>query len=123
MAETSTLASKAESVEYDYMDADAYRELKIGQLAQKVLAKMLCDGCASDEEIAAMQTADYSKQHFDLQYPLLRLATETETPIHYYAKPIEIKGIRYRICCEWFEKNGVNNDRPYLLKWIETHKK
>lgn len=123
MAKTSTSASKAESVEYDYMDADAYQELKIGQLAQKVLAKMLCDGCASDEEIAAMQTADYSKQHFDLQYPLLRLATETETPIHYYAKPIEIKGIRYRICCEWFEKNGVNNDRPYLLKWIETHKK
>ena len=118
---TSTL--KLEHLEYDYTDADVYQELKIGQLAQKVLRRMLCDGCASDEEIVAMQTAEYSKQHFDLQYPLLKLATEAETPLHYYAKPIEINGTRYRMCCEWFEKKGVNNDRPYLLKWIESHKK
>lgn len=120
-SDTSTI--KAESMEYDYTDADVYQELKIGQLAQKVLGRMLCDGCASDEEIEAMQTAEYSKQQFDLQYPLLRLATESETPLHYYAKPIEINGTRYRMCCEWFEKKGANNDRPYLLKWIEEHKK
>lgn len=120
-SDTSTI--KAESTEYDYTDADVYQELKIGQLAQKVLGRMLCDGCASEEEIEAMQTPEYSKQQFDLQYPLLRLATESETPLHYYAKPIEINGTRYRMCCEWFEKNGANNDRPYLLKWIEEHKK
>ena len=118
-----TSTTKAESPEYDYTDADVYQELKIGQLAQKVLGRMLCDGCASDEEIEAMQTAEYSKQQFDLQYPLLRLATESETPLHYYAKPIEINGTCYRMCCEWFEKKGANNDRPYLLKWIEEHKK
>ena len=39
-----------------------------------------------------------------------------------YAKPIEIKGTQYRMCCEWFEKRGAYNDRPYLLKWIEEHK-
>lgn len=115
--------TKEESLEFDYTDVDMYQELKIGQLAQKVLGRMLCDGCASVEEIEAMQTAEYSKLQFDLQYPLLRLATETETPLHYYAKPIEIAGIRYRMCCEWFEKKGANNDRPYLLKWIEEHKK
>ena len=118
-----TSTTKAESPEYDYTDADVYQELKIGQLAQKVLGRMLCDGCASDEEIEAMQTAEYSKQQFDLHYPLLRLATESETPLHYYAKPIEINGTCYRMCCEWFEKKGANNDRPYLLKWIEEHKK
>lgn len=120
---TVTSATKVEQLEYDYTDEDVYQELKIGQLAQKVLGRMLCDGCASDEEIAAMQTAEYSKRHFDLQYPLLRLATEADTPLHYYAKPIEINGKRYRMCCEWFEKKGGNNDRPYLLKWIENHKK
>lgn len=118
-----TSNTKAEPMEYDYTDSDVYQELKIGQLAQKVLGRMLCDGCASEEEIEAMQTPEYSKQQFDLQYPLLRLATESETPLHYYAKPIEINGTRYRMCCEWFEKNGANNDRPYLLKWIEEHKK
>lgn len=120
---TDTSATKADQIEYDYADEDVYQELKIGQLAQKVLGRMLCDGCASDEEIVAMQTVEYSKQHFDLQYPLLRLAIEADTPLHYYAKPIVINGKRYRMCCEWFEKKGGNNDRPYLLKWIENHKK
>ncbi|MGN0393762.1 MAG: hypothetical protein ACI4EF_00195 [Coprococcus sp.] len=120
---TDTSATKADQIEYDYADEDVYQELKIGQLAQKVLGRMLCDGCASDEEIVAMQTVEYSKQHFDLQYPLLRLAIEADTPLHYYAKPIEINGKCYRMCCEWFEKKGGNNDRPYLLKWIENHKK
>lgn len=114
-------AIKKDPVECDYSDADVYQELKVGQLAQKVLGRMLSEGCASDEEVSAMQTAEYSKQHFDLQYPLLRLATEVETPLHYYAKPIEINGTRYRMCCEWFEKKGANNDRPYLLRWIAAH--
>ena len=118
-----TSTAKVGQLKYDYTDEDVYQELKIGQLAQKVLGRMLCDGCASDEEIAAMQTAEYSKQHFDLQYPLLRLASERDTPRHYYAKPIEINGTSYRICCEWFEKKGGNNDRPYLLKWIKNHKR
>lgn len=117
------IASAAPTVEYDYADSDTYKELKIGQLAQKVLGKMLCDGCASDEEVAAMQTAEYSKKHFDLQYPLLRVAQEVKTPLHYYATPLVINGVRYRMCCEWHEKQGGNNDRPYLLKWIANHKK
>jgi len=115
-------STSTKPLEYDSSDADVYQELKIGQLAQKVLGRMLCEGCATDEEIAAMQTVEYSKQQFDLQYPLLKLATESQTPPHYYAKPIEINGIRYRMCCEWFEKKGANNDRPYLLKWIGSHK-
>lgn len=101
--------------------ADPWQELKIGQLAQRVLGKMLCEGCASEAEIAAMQTAEYSKQQFDLQYPLLKKATESVTPPHYYAKPLEIHGVRYRMCCEWFEKQGANNDRPYLLRWLREH--
>lgn len=118
---TSTTMANTRTAEYT--DADIYQELKIGQLAQRVLGKMLRDGCASAEEVELMQTAEYSKQQFDLQYPLLRLVAETKTPTHYYATPIEINGVRYRMCCEWHEKKGGNNDRPYLLKWIESHKK
>ena len=114
--------TKTDIVELDYTDADTYQELKIGQLAQKVLARILCDGGATEKEIVAMQTLEYSKQHFDLQYPLLKLATEAEKPRRYYAKPIEISGTRYYMCSEWYEKTGSNNDRPYLLKWIENHK-
>lgn len=107
----------------DYTDFDAYPELKVGQLARQVLGRMLCDGCATEEEVAAMLTPEYSKAQFDLQYPLLRPAAEQETPVHYYAAPIEIYGKKYRMCCEWYEKKGANNDRPYLLKWIALHAK
>lgn len=119
---TATASVKSGVEGHDYSDSDMYQELKVGQLAQKVLSQMLRDGCASDDEIAAMQTPEYSKQVFDLQYPLLREAVETKTPAHYYATPLEINGTRYRLCCEWFEK-GANNDRPYLMRWIEEHKK
>lgn len=121
-SKTKVPTTKAGIEELDYTNADAYQELKIGQLAQKVLARMLCDGCATEEEIAAMQTPEYSKQYFDLQYPLLRLATDTKKPLRYYAKPIVINGTSYRLCSEWYEKKDGNNDRPYLLKWLEEHK-
>lgn len=118
-----TISSKLLSCEFDYQNSDAYKEMKIGQLAQRVLGEMLQKGYASDEEIEAMQTFEYSKQHFDLQYPLLKVADDTERPLRYYAKPITIKGIKYHMCSEWFEKEHANNDRPYLLRWIENHKK
>lgn len=119
---TVTSTTKAEPLEYDYTDADVYQELKIGQLAQKVLGRMLCDGCASEEEIAAMQTAEYSKQQFDLQYPLLAKASTEYERVRYYTKPLTINGQTYYMCSQWFE-TSANNDRPYLLKWIESHKK
>lgn len=115
-------AVKADLPESDYTDADAYQELRIGQLAQKVLGDKLRNGYVTEDEIAAMQTAEYSKQNFHLQYPLLKVDTGEKGLIHYYKKPIKINGTNYRMCCEWFEQRGRNNDRPYLLEWIKKHK-
>ena len=112
--------SKAPVDGVDYTEADVYKELKIGQLAQKVLGRMLSDGYATDEEIRAMQTPQYSKQTFDLQYPLLVEENSDFEHVRYYTKPILIRGKNYRMCSQWFEV-PTNNDRPYLLKWIETH--
>lgn len=114
---------KVDGAENHLIHDDVYHDLKIGKLAQRVLGQMLSEGCASEEEIAAMQTPQYSKQRFDIQYPLLKLADEQEKPLHYYAKPIDINGTLYYLCCEWFEKEGANNDRPYLLSWIKEHKR
>lgn len=114
------VAQKATIDEADYTEADAYKELKIGQLAQKVLGPMLSDGYATEEEVAAMQTPEYSKQHFDLQYPLLVEENSDFEHVRYYTKPIFIRGKSYRMCSQWYEVSS-NNDRPYLLKWIENH--
>lgn len=111
----------ADKVEIDYQDDGVYKELKVGAIARTVLRKMLSDGSASDDEVAFMQTTEYSKQFFGLQYPLLLRTDAAETELHYYKDPLLINGERYRMCCEWFE-TAANNDRPYLLKWIEGHK-
>lgn len=119
---TTALNDKTDPVECDYADADISRK-KIGELAQKVLREMLCNGCASEEEISAMQTAEYSKQQFGLNYPLLVKANAEYERVRYYTKSLTINGQTYYMCSQWFEKEGKNNDRPYLLNWIENHKK
>ena len=96
--------------------------MKVGQLAQRVLGKMLREGAATEEEIDAMQTAEHSKEHFDLQYPLLVRLDSNYDKVRYYVKPIWIYGVRYLMCSQWFE-TPANNDRPYLLKWIALHTK
>jgi hypothetical protein len=103
-------------------DTGDIAELKIGKLAQIVLRQMLEDDAASEDEIAFMQKADYSKQFFDLQYPLLVKSGNQFDSIRYYAKPLTIHGEQYYLCSQWFEV-PANNDRPYLLRWIDEHKK
>ncbi len=102
-------------------EAGDITELKIGKLAQIVLRRMLEDGAASEDEVNFMQTADYSKQFFDLQFPLLMKADAEFDSIRYYANPITIRGEQYYLCSQWYE-TSANNDRPYLLRWIENHK-
>ena len=99
---------------------DSYNELKIGKLAQTVLRGILESGTIADEEFQLLQTAYYSKQMFDLQYPLLVSEDNSYDPVRYYAKPLVINGKRFFMCSQWFEVSA-NNDRPFLLKWIAQH--
>lgn len=97
-----------------------YKELKIGKLAQVVFRKLLESGAATEEEVFLMQTADYSKQTFDLQYPTLVSMDAAYDPVRYYVKPLTIAGKQYLMCSQWFETTA-NNDRPFLDRWIEEH--
>lgn len=100
---------------------DEYSDMKVGELANKVLRALLENGAASDEELVKMQSANYSKAAFDLNYPLLVPARAPHTRVRYYANPLTIKGVEYKLCSQWFE-NASNNDRPYLLRWIREHR-
>lgn len=98
----------------------AYRELKIGKLANTVLRRILQDGSVPDDELQLLQDKEYSKRVFDLQYPVLvKDGTDYES-IRYYSTPIEIDKERYYLCSQWFE-TPASNDRPYLEKWISQH--
>lgn len=70
-----------------------------------------------------MLTKEYSKETFDIQYPLLLKVSQTDgkSPARYYSSPLKIYGEDYFLCSEWFEV-PANNDRPYLMKWLDLHK-
>lgn len=100
--------------------ADALSELKIGKIAQTFLREALENGKADDEEISLMRTKDFSKSQLGIDFPLLVLASEECDSIRYYAKPLVIRDVQYRLCSQWFEV-PANNDRPFLIAWLEKH--
>lgn len=99
---------------------DIYSELKIGKIVQIVMRSVLESGNVSTEEIEQMQTSEYSKKVFDLQYPVLVDVNSDFEKNRYYSKQIRINDKEYYLCSQWFEVKN-NNDRPFLLKWIEEH--
>ena len=76
--------------------------MKIAEIARTALAKILQSESVSKEEIEKLQTKEYSKVHFDLQYPLLAKVSEFSTrPPRYMAKPlVECYGEKYYLCSE-----------------------
>lgn len=92
-------------------------ELKIGKIAQTLLRDVLESGTIGEEELRLMQTKAYSKERFDLDFPLLTEAGAVPDSIRYYAKPLTIRGVSYRLCSQWYEV-PANNDRPLLLAWL-----
>ncbi len=105
------------NIEYD----DNYKEFKVGKIARVILRKILEDGNITDEELDSLQQSNYSKRVFDIQYPLLVKKGESFDKVRYYSQPLFIKGEVYYMCSQWFE-TVANNDRPYLISWIEEHK-
>ena len=99
---------------------DSYDELKIGKVAQLVLRPILESGRVSDEEIQKLQDKEYSKEAFNLNFPLLVREDGEYERVRYYRDPITIGGVKYMLCSQWAENQG-NNDRPYLMKWIKGH--
>lgn len=106
----------------DNIEADGLsglKEMKIGVIVKTILRRLLEEGKVSEDEIGRMQSKSYSKETFDIQYPLLQKAsiTQGKRPPRYYSAPVQIYGEEFFLCSEWYE-TPVNNDRPYLMKWL-----
>ncbi|MEG0181154.1 MAG: hypothetical protein RR898_01465 [Clostridium sp.] len=117
---TAKVSNRLEAIEYTGIDG--LDEMKIGVIVRTVFRRMLESGQVSREEIELMQTKDYSKETFDIQYPLLQRASLTnyKSPRRYYSGAIKVYDEEYFLCSEWYEVDA-NNDRPYLLKWLALH--
>jgi hypothetical protein len=99
---------------------DTLSELKIGKIVQTLLREALENGKADEEEVSLLQTRDYSKREFDINFPLLVSLEDYCDSRRYYKKPFSIHGKQYRLCSQWFE-DTTNNDRPFLLSWLREH--
>ena len=115
------VTQEMESIEYNGIEG--LEEMKIGVVVRTVLRKMLENGEVPEQEIELLQSKEYSKDTFDIQYPVLLKVSETDGrgPKRYYASPLTIYGEEYFLCSEWYEV-PENNDRPYLMKWLVLHK-
>lgn len=91
-------------------------QVKVGRLANTVLRVVLPD--LSPDEIENLLDLEFSRQAFALNYPLLVRVGDVFPQERYYAQPVEISGISYRICNNWFPRN-----RGLLEAWIASHRR
>jgi len=63
----------------------------------------------------------YSKDAFGINFPLLVTENMEYEWGRYYVDPLTIRGKQYKLCNDWYESSN-NNDRKYLLEWLESHK-
>ncbi len=90
--------------------------IKIGQIVKNYLIPTLLSNQISMEEIQKLQDADYSKQIFDINYPLLSKERIINGRARYYVSPLLIKGVKYYVCQEWFNRNYQK-----LETWLKAH--
>ncbi|MGD6893722.1 hypothetical protein [Bacillus infantis] len=102
-------------------------ERKIGVIAQEDLKNLLESGRVPLSVIENLKDKRYSKNTFDLNFPLLREVTDMgkidELKMddtgrsRYYAKPVSIWGKKYLLCSQWYEYS-----RSRLVGWIGKYK-
>lgn len=95
-------------------------EMKIGAIVKTALVRLLESGKVTREEVEKLQTKEYSRDTFHIQYPLLQKAALTQgiSPDRYYTNTVNIFGEEFFLCSEWYETTA-NNNRPHLLQWLE----
>jgi len=92
--------------------------LKVGKFVKNKMEELIKNDLLSDKEIINLQRKDYSREKLHIQYPLLRkvLPNDPNKIDRYWVKKYIIKGKKYLICSEWYEKPN-NNDKPHFLNW------
>lgn len=114
--------SRLEKIQVE--NSEGFTEMKIGMLVRSTLRRLFAEGKITDDEIERVQTYDYSKEAFNINYPLLKEVDKTkliniqrlvnDRP-RYWNELFSVNGKQYLVCQEWFEYNN----RAYFMKWLE----
>lgn len=97
-----------------------YQNMKVGKITQNIFIPLLNGKTIPDNVLQYLQDKDYSKQQFDINYPLLVKLSNAlaKVPSHYYKRRrITMNGEYFAVCCEWYEWN-----KKYLIKWMQEFK-
>lgn len=106
--------------------APSFTNRKIAEIVRGELKNILVRNQVPMEKIVVMQTLKYSKQQFNLNFPLLKEVDESKDLYmqrldhkersRYYKDPLTIHGKRYFLTSQWYEYN-----RKFLLNWLEKY--
>lgn len=118
LIESSQSTTRQYSAPIEKADDDPYSELKIGKIVRTVMRQIIESGILPETVLEDMQSLEYSKKTFDLQFPALISSDSEFDKVRYYAEPLKINGREYYLCSQWYEVSA-NNDRPYLLNWLK----
>lgn len=106
---------------FDINDESTYNAITAGQLAYRLIEKLLVDGKLSAQEIDALKTKEYTRRTFlKVVYPVLADNREDNMgkgkKMRYYRKPIQVEGKDIFITSEWFDES-----RQDLIVWYKEH--
>lgn len=96
----------------------------VGKIVQNEFIALLKSDKINKNIIHFLEQSDYSKQIFDVNYPILlhinSLSDSKKGVDHnginrYYAKPIQLQGELYLVTSQWFDRN-----KDKLIHWINS---
>lgn len=96
----------------------------VGKIVQFELIPLLLSGRIDNTILSFLQKPDYSKQMFDVNFPVLlhidsisdlKKGVDHTGINRYYAKPITINGELFLITSQWYDRNKLK-----LLQWMKT---
>jgi hypothetical protein len=90
-----------------------YTQMKAGLLARTALRNVIASGKLSKTEIVKLQDKAYCSSTFNVGYPVL---SQNREPARYYAEPVNVGGVDYYICNDWYDRN-----KNMLITWLEKN--
>jgi hypothetical protein len=96
--------------------------MKIGQLVRSEFERLARHDLITNEMAEHLLDSKYSKETFDVNYPILKKIRSDQTLIdqrmingypRYWSKVFKINGVKYFICNDWYERS-----RTKFLNWL-----
>lgn len=99
------------------MKKEEIETIKIGKFVRDTLYQLFKNNYITENEVKLMQTKEYSKNTFHIDYPLIIRSNiiDKEVNKRYWKFTVEAYGETYRICNDWYESED-HNDRVYFEK-------